>query len=77
MHPDATVFERVLTRALGSGDYADAFYERRVTRSFRLQDGRIHEAAISVSCGVGIRVVSGERAGYAYSDDLSERASPR
>jgi TldD protein len=74
MYPDAAVFERVLTRALGSGDYADAFYERRVTRSFRLQDGRIHEASISVSCGVGIRVVSGERAGYAYSDDLSERA---
>lgn len=74
MQPDAQVFERVLTRALGSGDYADAFYERRVTRSFRLQDGRIREAAIAVSSGVGIRVISGERTGYAYSEDLSERA---
>jgi TldD protein len=72
MHPDASTFERVLTRALGSGDYADAFYEYKVTRSFRLQDGRIHEAGISISRGVGIRVLSGERAGYAYSDDLSE-----
>ena len=72
MHPDASVFERVLTHALGAGDFADAFYERRVSRSFRLQDGRIHEAAIAVSCGVGIRVISGERTGYAYSDDLSE-----
>jgi len=74
MRPDASTFERVLTRALGSGDYADAFYEYKVTRSFRLQDGRVHEGAIGVSCGVGIRVVSGERAGYAYSDDLSEGA---
>jgi TldD protein len=72
MHPDAEVFERVLTCALGAGDYADAFYERRVVRSFRLQDGRIHEAGISVSCGVGIRVIAGESTGYAYSDDLSE-----
>ncbi len=72
MQPDVATFERVLTHALGAGDFADAFYERRVTRSFRLQDGRIHEAGISVSCGVGIRVVSGERTGYAYSDDLSE-----
>jgi TldD protein len=72
MRPDAALFERVLTRALGAGDYADAFYERRITRTFRLQDGRIHEAGISVSCGVGIRVLVGERAGYACSEDLSE-----
>ncbi len=74
MHPDAALFERILARALGAGEYADAFYERRVTRSFRFQDGRVHEAGISVSCGVGIRVLSGERAGYAHSDDLSPEA---
>jgi TldD protein len=74
MHPEASTFERVLTRALGAGDYADAFYEYRVVRSFRLQDGRIHEAGVTVSRGVGIRVLSGERSGYAYSDDLSEAA---
>jgi TldD protein len=74
MHPDAAAFERILTRALGAGDYADAFYERCVTHSFRFQDGRVHEAGIAISCGVGIRVLSGERAGYAYSDDLSEDA---
>lgn len=71
-HPDAATFERVLGRALGAGDYADAFYERRVTRTFRFQDGRVHEAGISVSCGVGIRVLAGERAGYACTEDLSE-----
>ena len=45
-----------------------------MTRSFRLQDGKIHEAGISCVSGVGIRVLSGERSGYAYSDDLSEEA---
>jgi TldD protein len=74
MRPDAATFERVLTRALGAGDYADAFYEYKVARSFRLQDGRVHEAGIAVTRGVGIRVLSGERAGYAHSDDLSEQA---
>jgi len=72
--PDATAFEKILTHALGAGEYADAFYERRIARSFRLQDGKIHEAAIVVSRGIGIRVLSGERTGYAYSDDLSEEA---
>jgi TldD protein len=74
MQPDAATFERVLTYALGPGDYADAFYERRISRSFRFQDGRVHEAGLSVSIGVGIRVIVGERAGYAYTDDLSPEA---
>jgi len=72
MQPGAALLERVLTRALGAGDYADAFYERRTTRTFRLQEGRIHEAGISLVCGVGIRVIVGERAGYACTEDLSE-----
>ena len=74
MRPDAATFQRILTRALGAGDYADAFYERRVSRSFRFQDGRVHEGGLVVSSGVGVRVLSGERAGYAYSDDLSLEA---
>jgi TldD protein len=71
MHLDAAAFSQILTRALGAGEYADAFYERRVARTFRLQDGKIHEAGVSLVCGVGIRTISGERAGYAYTDDLS------
>ena len=74
MQLDATAFEKILTHALGAGEYADAFYERRISRSFRLQDGKIHEAGLVVSRGVGIRAISGERTGYAYSDDLSEEA---
>jgi TldD protein len=74
MEIDAATFDAVLAAALGAGDYADAFYERRITRSFRLQEGRIHEAGVSVASGVGIRVISGERAGYAHSDDLSPEA---
>src|ERR1700680_3642767 len=74
MHLDAAAFEKILTHALGAGEYADAFYERRISRSFRLQDGKIHEAGLVVSRGVGIRAISGECTGYAYSDDLSEEA---
>jgi TldD protein len=68
---DGEALVAILSRALGAGDYADVFYERRVARSFRLQDGKIHEAGLAVTEGAGIRVVSGEQAGYAHSDDLS------
>ena len=74
---DAATFSAVLAEALGAGDYADAFYERRVARSFRLQDGAIHEAGLTLVAGVGIRVLSGERAGYAHTDDLSREALVR
>lgn len=67
--------ERLLAAALErGGDYADVFCERRLATSFRLQSGRIHESGLSVTQGVGIRVIVGESAGYAYSDDLSDEA---
>jgi TldD protein len=66
---------RVLSKALRrGGDFADVFFENRLTQTFRLQDGRIHEASSSVIRGAGVRVVVGQRAGYAYSDDLDETA---
>src|SRR5271163_1680907 len=71
MQLDAPALSAILGRSLEAGDYADAFYERRVARSFRLQDGRIHEAAVALTAGVGVRVISGERAGYAHTGDLS------
>jgi TldD protein len=72
---DESILGRLLARSLRrGGDFADVFCERRTSLSFRLQDGRIHEGGCGVTLGVGIRVVSGESAGYAYSDDLDIEA---
>jgi TldD protein len=72
---DQDLLASLLSRALRhGGEFADVFCERRRTLSYRLQDGRIHEASYGVTLGVGIRVVIGESAGYAFSDDLSARA---
>ena len=72
---DEGLLSRLLARALQhGGDFADVFCERRRTLSYRLQDGRIHDASYGITLGVGIRVVVGESAGYACSDDLSEPA---
>ncbi|MDQ2664354.1 MAG: metallopeptidase TldD-related protein [Candidatus Eremiobacteraeota bacterium] len=66
---------RLLDAALArGGDYADIFCERRSLVSFRLQSGTVHEAGFTVTQGVGIRVLCGESAGYAHSDDLTEQA---
>jgi len=72
---DEALLARLLGRALRhGGEFADVFCERRRGFSYRLQDGRIYDASYGVTLGVGIRVVSGESAGYAYSDDLNETA---
>jgi TldD protein len=69
---DEASLSRLIDRALArGGDFADVFCERRRAQSFRLQDAAIHEGAFGVTIGVGIRVICGESAGYAYSDDLS------
>lgn len=69
---DTDVIDRLLATALErGGDYADIFCERRRAASFRLQSGQIHESGLSLTQGVGIRVIVGESAGYAFSDDLS------
>ncbi len=72
---DRQTLERLVSIALRrGGHYADVFCERKLVTSFRLQSGHIHESALSVTQGVGVRVIVGESAGYAYSDDLSIEA---
>jgi TldD protein len=53
------------------GDYADLYFEYRTTSSVHLEETIIKTATRGISAGVGIRVLSGEKTGYAFSDDLS------
>src|SRR5439155_21819964 len=53
------------------GDYADLYFEYLLTSSISIDESMVKSAAQGVSMGVGIRVISGERTGYAYSDDLA------
>ena len=53
------------------GEYADLYFEYLATTSLSLDESIVKSATQGVSLGVGIRVIAGERTGYAYSDDLS------
>src|ERR1700691_5169614 len=64
--------EGYLAEALSKGgDYADLYFEYLLTSSIGIDESMVKSAAQGVSMGVGVRVISGERTGYAYSDDLS------
>ena len=64
--------ERYLSEALSQGgDYADLYFEYLATCMIGIDEGIVKSATQGVSLGVGVRVIAGEKTGYAYSDDLS------
>jgi TldD protein len=68
--------ERLLERCLGEalsagGEFADLYFEAVTSTSLGMDEGIIKTAAQGISVGCGIRVLSGERTGFAYTDDLS------
>jgi TldD protein len=70
------ISERLMERCLGEalsagGEYADLYFESVTSTSLGMDEGLVKTASQGISVGCGIRVVSGERTGFAYSDDLS------
>jgi TldD protein len=70
------ITERLLERCLGEalsagGDYADLYFESVAATSLGVDEQIVKSASQGVSAGCGIRVLSGERTGYAYTDNLS------
>jgi TldD protein len=64
--------EQWLAEALSrGGDYADLYFEYLATSSIGIDESIVKSATQGVTLGVGVRVIAGERTGYAYSDDLS------
>src|ERR1700739_1724825 len=70
------ITERLLERCLGEalsagGDYADLYFESVTSTALGIDESLVKSASQGISLGCGVRVVSGERTGYAYTDDLS------
>ncbi|QHS09287.1 metalloprotease TldD [Sinimarinibacterium sp. NLF-5-8] len=61
----------VLDRLMKPGiDSADLYFQQSLTQSWSLEDGIVKSGAHSVEQGVGVRALSGEKQGLAYSDAL-------
>jgi len=53
------------------GEYADLYFEYLTSTSISVDESMVKSASQGISAGCGVRVLSGERTGYAYTDDLS------
>lgn len=52
-------------------DHADIYFQYSRSESWSLEEGIVKSGSYSIDKGVGLRAVSGEKTGFAFSDDLS------
>ena len=72
---DLDVVQRTLAEALaGGGELAEVFVEDRSSTALRLDDSRIEDVTSGRDVGAGIRVLSGDRASYAFTNLLTEES---
>jgi len=58
---EAMLRETLAAALSRGGDYADIYFQHRLSSSLSLEDGAVNRAATSVELGVGVRVVKGTR----------------
>jgi TldD protein len=69
---DQRTLEQIVGNAIARrADYADLYFEFRTVQSLSLEEGLVKTASQHVAQGVGVRVVAGDKTGYAYSDDVT------
>ena len=63
--------ERVLDKLMQHNvDNADLYFQLSRHEAWSLEDGIVKEGRFSVDQGVGVRAISGEKTGFAYSDEI-------
>ena len=69
---DAPLLDKLVQEAMASGgSYADLYFENTTYGSLLLRDGAVTSGGLHVDFGVGVRVLSGEKTGYAYAESTA------
>jgi len=69
---DKTTLAEVIAAALeNGGDFAEVYLENRVSRNIVMEESKFKSGLYGVSQGAGVRVISGNKTGYAYTDDIT------
>ena len=62
-----TVFARIIDYNV---DYADLYFQYIRQESWMLEESQVKTGSHNIEQGVGVRAVSGEKTGFAYSDEI-------
>ncbi len=72
---DHAGLERAFGLLLGPGiDFGDLYVQHSRRESWTMEDGIVKDGVHSIDQGVGVRAISGEKTGFAYSDEIQSDA---
>jgi TldD protein len=72
---DTGLIGRTLEKGLSQGgDFADVFLQHKIEHWVGMEDGEVNRAYTTIDLGAGIRVLKGDATGFAYCEDLTEKA---
>jgi len=73
MDMDKETLAKIISKALEKGgDFADVYLENRISRQIVMEESKFKSGLYGISQGAGVRVISGNKTGYAYTDEISE-----
>ena len=58
-------------------DSAELFFQSSSSRSWSFEDGILKEGGMRLEQGLGVRAIAGEKSGFAYADEINEKALQR
>ncbi|MCK4759349.1 MAG: TldD/PmbA family protein [Candidatus Aminicenantes bacterium] len=75
---DPQVLSKVIAKALEKGgEFADVYVENRISRRILMEESKFKSAVFGISQGAGVRVISGDKTGFAYTDDITDEKMMR
>jgi TldD protein len=73
MDMDKETLAKVIAKALEKGgDFADVYLENRISRQIVMEESKFKSGLYGISQGAGVRVIAGNKTGYAYTDEITE-----
>lgn len=73
MNMDKATLDKIIAEALsGGGDFAEVYLENRNSRNIVMEESLFKSGLYGISQGAGVRVIAGNKTGYAYTDDITE-----
>jgi TldD protein len=73
MDMDKETLAKIISKALEKGgDFADVYLENRISRQIVMEESKFKSGLYGISQGAGVRVISGNKTGYAYTDEITE-----
>ncbi len=70
---DPQVYDRTIRKALEKGgEFADVYVEKRISRNIVMEESKFKSAVFGINQGAGVRVISGDKTGFAYTDEITE-----